>query len=209
MTELPDLPVAALAEAFATGAASPVEAARAVLERMDAGEPTLRGVTHRDDAAALRAAAEAEARWRAGEPRGELDGVPVTIKENIATRGVPMVLGSAAIPAHPAAAPAADAPAAARLREAGAVLVAKTTMPDFGMLTSGVSSAHPTTRQAWNPAWNPGGSSAGAGAAAAAGYAAVQVGPDIGGSVRLPGAWCGVVGFRGSFGRVPVDPPYY
>ena len=154
----------------------------------------------------MRAAAEAEARWRAGEPRGELDGVPVTIKENVATRGVPMVLGSAAIPPEPAA---ADAPAAARLREAGAVLVAKTTMPDFGMLTSGVSSAHPTTRQAWNPAWNPGGSSAGAGAAAVAGYAAVHVGTDIGGSVRLPGAWCGVVGFKGSFGRVPVDPPYY
>lgn len=206
MTELPDLPVAALTEAFATGAASPVEAARAVLERIDAWEPTLRAVTHRDDAAALRAAAEAEARWRAGEPRGELDGVPVTIKENVATGGVPMVLGSAAIPPEPAA---ADAPAAARLREAGAVLVAKTTMPDFGMLTSGVSSAHPTTRQAWNPAWNPGGSSAGAGAAAVAGYAAVHVGTDIGGSVRLPGAWCGVVGFKGSFGRVPVDPPYY
>ena len=117
MTELPDLPVAALAEAFASGAASPVEAARAVLERIDAWEPTLRAVTHRDDAAALRAAAEAEARWRADEPRGELDGVPVTIKENVATRGVPMVLGSAAIPPEPAA---ADAPAAARLREAGA-----------------------------------------------------------------------------------------
>src|SRR3954471_2225175 len=129
MTELPDLPVAAFAEAFATGAASPVETARAVLERIDAWESALRAVTHRDDAAALRAAAEAEARWRAGEPRGELDGVPVTIKENVATRGVPMVLGSAAIPPEPAA---GDAPAAARLREAGAVLVAKTTMPDSG-----------------------------------------------------------------------------
>src|SRR4051812_3267517 len=92
MTELPDLPVAALAEAFASGAASPVEAARAVLERIDAWEPTLRAVTHRDHAAALRGAAEAEARWRAGEPRGGLDGVPVTIKENVATRGVPMLL---------------------------------------------------------------------------------------------------------------------
>jgi aspartyl-tRNA(Asn)/glutamyl-tRNA(Gln) amidotransferase subunit A len=77
------------------------------------------------------------------------------------------------------------------------------------MLTSGVSSAHPTTRQAWNADWNPGGSSAGAGAAAVAGYGAIHVGTDIGGSVRLPAAWCGVVGFKGSFGRVPVAPPYY
>src|SRR3954453_2382020 len=122
MTELSDLPVAALAEAFATGAASPVEAARAVLERIDAWESTLRAVTHRDDAAARRAAVEAEARGRADEPRGELDGVPVTIKENVATRGVPMVLGSASIPPEPAA---ADAPAAARLREAGAGLAAR------------------------------------------------------------------------------------
>src|SRR4051794_34066133 len=204
MTDLPDLPVAALAEAFASGAASPVEAVRAVLERIDAWEPTLRALTHRDDAAALRAAVEAEARWRADEPRGELDGVPVTIKENVATRGVPMVLGSAAIPPEPAA---ADAPAAARLREAGAVLVGKTTMPDFGMLTSGVSSAHPTTRQAWNPAWNPGGSSAGAGAAAVAGYAAVHLGTDIGGAVRPPGARGGGGRFQGSLPRGPGRPP--
>src|SRR4051794_41676053 len=106
-----------------------------------------------------------------------------------------MVLGSAAIPPEPAA---ADAPAAARLREAGAVLVAKTTMPDFGMLTSGVSSAHPTTRQAWNPAWNPGGSSAGAGAAAIAGYAAVHVGTDIGGAGRPPPPWGGGGGVQGT-----------
>src|SRR3954462_10458761 len=220
MTELPDLSVAALAEAFASGAASPVEAARAVLERIDAWEATLRAVTHRDDAAALRAAVEAEARWRAGEPRGELDGVPVTIKENVATRGVPVVLGSAAIPPEPAA---VDAPAAARLREAGAVLVAKTTMPDFGMLTSGVSSAHPTTRQAWNPAWNPGGSSAGAGAAAVAGYAAVHVGTDIGGGggrppaarpratragapPRPPGRGGGVGRLQGPLGAGPAPP---
>jgi aspartyl-tRNA(Asn)/glutamyl-tRNA(Gln) amidotransferase subunit A len=206
MADLPDLSVAALAEAYASGAASPVDAARAVLDRIDRWEPAIRAVTHRDDGEALRAATESAARWRAGTPLGELDGVPVTVKENIATRGVPVVLGSAAIAPVPAA---ADAPAPARLREAGAVLVAKTTMPDFGMLTSGVSSAHPTTRNAWDPDWNPGGSSAGAGAAATAGYGPLHIGTDIGGSVRLPAAWCGVVGFKGSFGRVPVDPPYY
>src|SRR5262249_32917126 len=158
MPDLPDLPVTALAEAYASGAASPVDAARAVLERIDRWEPAIRAVIHRDDDEALRAASQSEARWRAGTQLGELDGGRVTVKENTAPRGVPMVLGSAAIAPVPAA---ADAPAPARLREAGAVLVAITTMPDFGMLTSGVSSAHPTTRNPWNPDWNPGGSSAG------------------------------------------------
>ena len=94
-----------------------------------------------------------------GRPRGPLDGVPVTVKENIATAGIPTPLGTAAAELVPAT---ADAPVVARLREAGAVIVAKTTMPDYGMLTSGVSSLHPTTRNPWNPAWTPGGSSAGA-----------------------------------------------
>jgi aspartyl-tRNA(Asn)/glutamyl-tRNA(Gln) amidotransferase subunit A len=111
----------------------------------------------------MRAAAE---RWRTGRARGPLDGVPVTIKENIATAGVPTPLGTAATELVPAT---TDAPIAARLREAGAVIIAKTTMPDFGMLSSGVSSLHPTTRNPWNPSWTPGGSSAGAAAAAAAG----------------------------------------
>lgn len=206
MAALPDLSAAELSRAFARGEASPREAVAAVLERIDAWEPAVRAVTWRDDEAALAEATASEARWRSGEPFGALDGVPVTVKENVATAGVPTVLGTAAIAPVPAA---ADAPAAARLREAGAVIVAKTTMPDFGMLSSGVSSAHPTTRSPWNAEWNPGGSSAGAAAAAVAGYGALHVGTDIGGSVRLPAAWSGVVGFKGSFGRVPVDPPYY
>ena len=109
--------------------------------------------------------------------------MPITIKENIATKGVPVPLGTAATELVPAA---ADAPAAARVREAGAVILAKTTMPDYGMLSSGRSSFHPLTRNPWNLAWNPGGSSAGAGAAAAAGYGPLHLGTDIGGSVRLP-----------------------
>ena len=143
--------------------------------------------------------------WRRGEARA-LEGVPVTIKENIATKGVPVPLGTAA--RELAAAPA-DAPAAARLREAGAVILAKTTMPDYGMLSSGLSSFHPLTRNPWDRSKNPGGSSAGAGAAAAAGYGPLHVGTDIGGSIRLPAGWCGVFGLKPSFGRVPVHPPYW
>jgi aspartyl-tRNA(Asn)/glutamyl-tRNA(Gln) amidotransferase subunit A len=103
---------------------------------------------------------------------------------------------------------AADAPPAARLREAGAVLLGKTTMPDYGMLSSGLSSFHALTRNPWDLRRNPGGSSAGAAAAAAAGYGPLHVGTDIGGSIRLPAAWCGVVGFKPSAGRVPIQPPY-
>ena len=116
-----------------------------------------------------------------------------------------MPLGAATTKLVPAA---ADAPPAARLREAGAVIFSKTTMPDYGMLSSGLSSFHPLTRNPWDLSKNPGGSSAGAGAAAAAGYGPLHLGTDIGGSVRLPACWCGLVALKPSLGRVPVDPPY-
>jgi aspartyl-tRNA(Asn)/glutamyl-tRNA(Gln) amidotransferase subunit A len=101
-----------------------------------------------------------------------------------------------------------DAPASARLREDGAIIFAKTTCPDYGMLSSGISSFHPTTRNPWNLATNPGGSSSGAGAAGAAGYGPLHLGTDIGGSIRLPAGWCGLFGLKPSHGRVPIDPFY-
>jgi aspartyl-tRNA(Asn)/glutamyl-tRNA(Gln) amidotransferase subunit A len=94
------------------------------------------------------------------------------------------------------------------LREAGAILFSKTTMPDYGMLSSGLSSFHALARNPWNLSRNPGGSSAGAAAAAAAGYGPLHVGTDIGGSVRLPAGWCGIFGLKPSGGRIPIDPPY-
>jgi len=103
---------------------------------------------------------------------------------------------------------ATDAPPAARLREAGAVIVCKTTMPDYGMLSSGLSSFHKLARNPWNLSKNPGGSSAGAAAACAAGYGPLHIGTDIGGSIRLPAGWCGVFGLKPSLGRIPIDPPY-
>ena len=102
----------------------------------------------------------------------------------------------------------ADAPPAARLREAGCVILGKTTMPDFGMLSSGLSSIHGITRNPWNTARNTSGSSSGAGAAAAAGYAPLHLGTDIGGSVRLPATHCGIFALKPSLGRVPVYPPF-
>jgi Asp-tRNA(Asn)/Glu-tRNA(Gln) amidotransferase A subunit family amidase len=194
-----------LGRAYASGALSPVEVLHAVLAHIARWEPRLCALWACDPDEALAAAQASEARWRRGAALGPLDGVPVTIKENIATRGTPMPLGSAASALVPAA---ADAPPAARLREAGAVLLAKTTMPDYGMLSSGLSSFHALTRNPWDLRRNPGGSSAGAGAAAAAGYGPLHLGTDIGGSIRLPAGWCGVVGFKPSAGRVPIHPPY-
>jgi aspartyl-tRNA(Asn)/glutamyl-tRNA(Gln) amidotransferase subunit A len=203
--EIAELSAGQLVAAYRDAELTPVEVAEAVLRRVAAWEPTLNALCVHDPDAVLEAARASQRRWRDGTPLSQLDGVPVTVKENIATLGNPTPLGCAAIPPIPAT---AHAPAAARLFEAGAVPVGSTTMPDYGMLSSGLSSLHGVTRNPWNPRLNPGGSSAGAGAAAAAGYGPLHLGTDIGGSVRLPANWCGVVGFKPSFGRVPVDPPY-
>ena len=182
-----------------------MEVTQAVLDRIALCEPQLHATWALDAGAALAMARKSESRWLKGAPLNALDGVPVTIKDNIATRGVPVPLGSAATTLVPAT---EDAPPAARLREAGAVFICKTTMPDYGMLSSGLSSFHVLTRNPWDLRKNPGGSSAGAAAAAAAGYGPLHIGTDIGGSIRLPAAWCGVVGFKPSAGRVPISPPY-
>src|SRR5204862_6024603 len=117
---------------------------------------------------ALEQARGAEGRWRTGQPLSPLDGVPITIKENIYTRGDPAPIGTRAnedTPPQPA-----DAPPAARVREAGCVMLGKTTMPDYGMLSSGVSSLHGITRNPWRLDRNTSGSSSGAAAAAVAGF---------------------------------------
>ena len=206
MTALHDLGAVELSKRYRQRELSPVEVVRDVIAHVERCEPHLHALYAFDPDAALAAARASEARWRRGEALSPLDGVPCTIKENIATRGTPVPLGTAATELVPAA---DDAPPAARLREAGCVLLAKTTMPDYGMLSSGLSSFHPLTRNPWDLSKNPGGSSAGAAAAAAAGYAPLHVGTDIGGSIRLPAGWCGVVGFKPSLGRVPIHPPYY
>jgi aspartyl-tRNA(Asn)/glutamyl-tRNA(Gln) amidotransferase subunit A len=189
---------------YARREVSPLEVLGAVLARIERCEPKVAALWALDADGARAAARASEVRWARGDALA-LDGVPVTVKENIATRGVPVPLGCAATPLVPAA---VDAPPAARLREAGAVLLAKTTMPDLGMLSSGRSSFHALTRNPWDLSLNPGGSSAGAAAAAAAGYGPLHLGTDIGGSIRLPAGWCGLVGVKPSLGRIPIDPPY-
>src|SRR5271168_3426050 len=200
-----EMSAVALLDAFSRRQLSPVEAMRDVLDRVARFEPHIHATYLLAPERALADARASEARWAKGEPVGPLDGVPTTIKDNIATKGEPSPSGTAASDLTPAA---ADAPPAARLREAGAILFSKTTMPDYGMLSSGLSSFHPLTRNPWDLSKNPGGSSSGAGAAGAAGYGPLHLGTDIGGSVRLPACWCGLVALKPSLGRVPIDPPY-
>jgi aspartyl-tRNA(Asn)/glutamyl-tRNA(Gln) amidotransferase subunit A len=202
---LHELSAPALIEAFRRRELSPVEVTQSVLGHIERWEPHLHALYLLRPELALQQARASEARWLRGAPVGPLDGVPVTIKDNIATQGDPTPLGTAAAELVPAA---ADAPPAARVREAGAVIIAKTTMPDYGMLSSGLSSFHAIARNPWNLACTPGGSSAGAGAAAAAGYGPLHIGTDIGGSLRLPAGWCGIFSLKPSLGRIPIDPPY-
>lgn len=201
-----DLGAVPMLAAFRQRTLSPVEVMRDVLDRMEAAEPLLAATWATEPDNAMAQARAAEARWRAGQPLGPLDGVPVTIKELIATRGFPKPLGTAATELVPQA---SDAPPAARLREAGAIIFARTTVPDYGMLSSGLSSFHRLSRNPWDVRLNPGGSSAGAAVAAAAGYGPLHVGTDIGGSVRLPAGWCGIFALKPSNGRIPIDPPYH
>lgn len=200
------LSAAELCAAYAAGRLSPVEATRAALAVIGRWEPHLNAMYIVQADSAMAQARASEARWRSGVPISPLDGVPVTIKENIYTAGDPAPIGTAA---NAGGAPApADAPPAARVREAGCVILGKSTMPDYGMLSSGLSSIHGITRNPWRLDRNTSGSSSGAGAAAAAGYGPLHLGTDIGGSVRLPATHCGIFALKPSLGRVPVYPPY-
>jgi len=203
--KLHDLGAQELIAGYRSGEFSPVEATQSVLDHIERWEPHIHASYLLRPELALDQARLSETRWRRGEPCGALDGVPVTIKENIATHGDPVPLGTLATELTPAS---ANAPPAQRLFEAGAVMVCKTTMPDYGMLSSGLSSFHPLSRNPWDLGKTPGGSSAGGGAAAAAGYGPLHIGTDIGGSLRLPAGWCGIFSLKPSLGRVPIDPPY-
>ena len=182
---------------------SPVEVAQSVLGHIERWEqqlqalyllrPEARAASRRAPARRAGCAASRWARWTA---------CPSPSRKTSPPSGDPTPLGTAATELSPAA---ADAPPAARVREAGGVIIAKTTMPDYGMLSSGLSSFHKLARNPWDLRCTPGGSSAGAGAAAAAGYGPLHIGTDIGGSLRLPAGWCGIFTLKPSLGRIPIS----
>src|SRR5690348_203225 len=184
---------------------SPVEATRAVIDRLDAVEPRINAFCVVDRDGAMAAACASEERWQRGEPVGRLDGVPVTIKDLILMRGFPTRRGSRLV--DPGQEWSEDAPPTARLREAGAVILGKTTTPEFGWKALGDSPLTGITRNPWDLTRTSGGSSAGAAAACAAGIGPVHLGSDGAGSIRIPCAFSGIFGLKPSFGRVPAHPP--
>ena len=203
-TDLADCSARELLALYRSGRASPVEATQAALARIDRLNPVLNAFCLVDPESALASAAASEARWRAGTPSGDLDGVPVSIKDLILARGWPTLRGSRTVdPEQPWE---VDAPATARLREANAVILGKTTTPEFGCKGETNSPLTGITRNPWNPDKTSGGSSGGTAAAVAAGMGPLSVGTDGAGSVRIPAGFCGNFGLKPSFGRVPAYP---
>ena len=187
---------------YRTRALSPVDVLRDILERIARMNPWVNAFAAMNPRA-LAAAGESEARWAACRPMGALDGVPVTVKDLLDVVGFPTRRGSRTTSTEPAT---ADAPSVLGLKAAGAVIIGKTTTTEYGWKSPGDCPLHGITRNPWDRLRTPGGSSSGAGAAAAASFGPLHVGTDAGGSIRIPAAWCGVVGFKPSFGRVPQWP---
>src|SRR5215831_18957529 len=193
-----------LLDLYRKKALSPVEVTRLLLDRLDRLQPKLNAFCIVDVDGALAAAQESERRWHRGEAAGWLDGVPVAIKDLMLMRGFPTRRGSRLV--DPDQNWSEDAPATARLREAGTVILGKTTTPEFGWKALGDSPLTGITRNPWDLARTPGGSSAGAAAACAAGIGPLHVGSDGAGSIRIPCSFTGIFGLKPSFGRVPAYP---
>ncbi len=202
--ELTRLSATRLVTAYRRKEISPVEVTRAVLDGIEAFDSAVNAFCVVDGAHALDAARASEARWQCGAPMGLVDGVPTTIKDVVLSAGWPTLRGSLAVPREQDWSD--DAPVTARLREHGAVLIGKTTTPEFGWKGVTDSALTGITRNPWNTDLTPGGSSGGAVAACALGLGALHIGTDGGGSLRIPAGFTGVFGFKTTFGRVPAWP---
>lgn len=204
--EFRDASACELSVGFAAGTYSPTEVVDHALAVAEAVNPAVNCVFQLEADAARAAAQRSTDRWAANAPLSALDGVPTVVKDGLDATGWPNHRGSAADTGRSALG-RADAPAVARQREAGLVLLGKATMCDYGMLASGISSRHGTTRNPWDLSANSSGSSSGTAASIAAGICPLAVGTDIVGSVRHPASFCGLVGLKPSQGRVPYMPP--
>ena len=199
-TPLWQLSAAQFVAGFRARAFTPDDALRACLARAAAVNPTLNAVTTLDSEGAGRAAAASTERWRNGQALGPLDGVPITVKDSLHVRGLPTHCGSRALDGLVAT---VDETPVARLRDAGAVIFAKTNVPEFAMHGYTGNSVTGVTGNPWNPALTPGGSSGGAVALVAAGAGPLALAQDGGGSIRRPASHTNVVGLKPSRHRVP------
>jgi len=206
MTDLTRLTATELSSLYQSGAVSPVTVAEQVLAKIERLNPTLNAFCFTDPDTTLKQAQASKHRWQTGQPLSPLDGVPVAVKDSILTQGWPTLHGSLAI--DPNQLWLEDAPAVTRLREAGAVFVGKTTVPEFntGNGSDSNSKIHGIVRNPWNIKHTPGGSSGGSAVAVAAGTVPLAIASDIGGSIAVPSAFCGIAGLKPSFGRVPQYP---
>ncbi len=204
MTDPADLTAVALLDAYRANDVSPVEATRAVLKRIEDADQRVNAFCLVDADRALADARDSEDRWHRGEPAGLLDGVPASIKDLILTAGWPTLRGSNLISADQQW--PEDAPATARLREHGAVLIGKTTSPEFGWKGVTDSPRHGATGNPWAPERTAGGSSGGSAAAVALGMGPLSIGTDGGGSVRIPAGFSGIFGLKPTYGRIPLYP---
>lgn len=200
-----DLTATELLVAYRTGELSPVEATEAALQRIRRHDPQVNAFCLVDADAALGAAKESEERWRRGEPAGALDGVPISIKDILLTRGWPTLRGSHTV--DPTGPWDVDGPHVARVREQGAVLLGKTTTPELGWKGVTDNPLTGVTRNPWDPTRTAGGSSGGSAAAVLLGMGPLSLGTDGGGSVRIPAAFTGTTALKPTYGRVPHYPP--
>jgi aspartyl-tRNA(Asn)/glutamyl-tRNA(Gln) amidotransferase subunit A len=202
--EISFLPVTDLVEAFRDKRLSPVEAMRAVFDRIHRYQSAINAFTLTCEQDALAAARESEARWSKGAPLGALDGVPISVKDTLMAKGFPFRRGSKATPTAPAM---ESAPIVDRCLEQGAIIIGITTTPEFGAGPVTISPLTGITRNPWDLNKNAGGSSGGAAASVAAGMCYVGLATDAGGSIRIPSAFCGTVGFKVTGGLIPIHPP--
>jgi aspartyl-tRNA(Asn)/glutamyl-tRNA(Gln) amidotransferase subunit A len=203
MTDIKSLTAAELLRLYRKRELSPVEVTRDQLDRIDKFEPAINAFIIVDREGALAAAKASEARWQKGEPIGLADGLGATVKDNIWLNGFPSRRGS--LTSDPSAMKA-DAPAVARLREAGAIFLGKTCLPEFGWIGVTHSPLTGITRNPWKLDRTPGGSSGGAAAAALLNLGHLHIGTDGAGSIRIPAAFTGVFGIKPSYGRVAAYP---
>lgn len=203
-SDISSAPATELARRYRAGDLSPVDVTETVLDRIERLDPEVNAFVLVDGDSAIKAARSSEERWRRGEPLGELDGVPVPVKDIFLTRGWPTRKGSRTL--ANAGPDDEDAPAVARLREAGAVLVGKTTTPELGWKGVTDNPADGVTTNPWDTSATAGGSSGGSAAAVALGIGPLALGTDGGGSIRIPASFCGIYGIKPTYGRIPLYP---